>query len=302
MARLFLLLQASLRPVEGILIRMISCLTAASTTWRSTPLAGFLLTHMGHFSSPFQELARTATLGRSTSTEKVVITGRIHPEGTATLRPFHLVTTEFVSGSGTTGEFSLQLVGPGGRTLLTYRFDAQHTGGVSSLAFSEFVLWKPGTQAIVLRSKKGVLAERRVSQHKPWVRLTSPRGGETWGPKATITWEAGDEDHAPLTFTVLYNNGLDQNWLPIANSVTKLSASVDAALLPGSMKARVRVRVTDGVNTTEAESKGTFSVPEKNRLWRFLDHSMGKYSLRIAVCSSSEPPMIRKTVCFPAQV
>jgi len=76
MARLFLLLQASLRPVEGILIRMISCLTAASTTWRSTPLAGFLLTHMGHFSSPFQELARTATPGRSTSTEKVVITGR----------------------------------------------------------------------------------------------------------------------------------------------------------------------------------------------------------------------------------
>src|SRR5437867_4607819 len=102
MARLFLLLQASLRPVEGILIRMISCLTAASTTWRSTPLAGFLLTHMGHFSSPFQELARNATQGDRQARRRLL---------------------------------------------------------------SQDVLWKPGTQAIVLRSKKGVLAERRVSQH-----------------------------------------------------------------------------------------------------------------------------------------
>ena len=92
--------------------------------------------------------------------------------------------------------------------------------------------------------------------------LRVPKEDETWGGKATITWEAGDDDHDPLTFTVLYNNGVDQLWLPIANGVTNLSASVDTALLPGSTKARVRVRVSDGVNSAEADS-ATFTVSEK---------------------------------------
>jgi hypothetical protein len=102
-----------------------------------------------------------------------------------------------------------------------------------------------------------------VSPHKPWVRVLTPRPGERWDGEATITWEAGDEDKDALTYTVLYNSGLDSVWLPIATGLTRPSATVDTTLLPGSARARVRVRATDGVNIGEAESSGTFVVPEK---------------------------------------
>jgi hypothetical protein len=61
---------------------------------------------------------------------------------------------------------------------------------------------------------------------------------------------------------VLYNTGRDSVWLPIATGLTRPSATVDTSLVPGSARARVRVRATDGVNTTEAESSGTFVVAD----------------------------------------
>lgn len=212
----------------------------------------------------FEELGQSR---RSTAqTEKLVVLGRIGRDGTVTLRPFNRVTTSYSSGPGTAGELSVDLVDAGGRTLLSHHFSARHVGGSNASVFNEFVPWKAGTQLILIKRGGVVLAKRTVSPHKPWVRVVSPKGGETWGAKATITWEAGDDDHDPLTYTVLYNSGLDPSWIPIASGVTGLSTTVDTALLPGSPKARIRVRATDGVNTAEAESGGTFAVPDKSPL------------------------------------
>jgi hypothetical protein len=224
----------------------------------------------------FEDLTQARAVAAPKRTEKLVVVGRINIDGTARLRPFHRVTTEFTSGPGTTGEFSVDLVAAGGQTLLSHRFNPQHLGRAPLLSFSEYVPWKTGTQLIVIKQREVVLAKGIVSAHKPWVRVTSPKKGEIWGAKSTITWEAGDEDNDPLTYTVLYNSGLDQIWLPIANGVTKLSTTVDTTLLPGSTRARVRVRVTDGVNTTESESEGTFTVPEKRPLIAILGSTNGR--------------------------
>jgi hypothetical protein len=216
----------------------------------------------------FEDLSPASAVAPAQRMEKLVVAGRIAEKGTITLRPFRRVTTEFTTGPGTKGEYSVELVDSTGRTLLSYRFDEREDeGGAFHLhSFNEYVPWRTGTQVILIKRGKTVIAKRSVSPHKPWVRVLTPKQGETWGRKATITWEAGDEDKDPLTYTVLYNSGLDPVWLPLASGLTRPSATVDTSLLPGSARARVRVRATDGVNTAEAESQGTFVVADKRPL------------------------------------
>lgn len=199
---------------------------------------------------------------QAAATDKLVINGTINKAGVATLRPFYITHTFFAKGPGTSGAFSVTLLDAGGKTLLVYHFDAQAIENSTSVMFSEFVPWKTATKQIVLKRNQTILANRAVSAHKPTVNVTRPKAGKTWGAKATITWQGADADHDPLTYTVLYNTGADQRWVPIATDVKGLSAPVDTALLVGSNRARVRVRATDGVNTTEADSAGTFIVPE----------------------------------------
>ena len=200
--------------------------------------------------------------------DKVAIRGSIDA-GVATLGPFHLTRTTYAKSSGDTGELSAELIDAAGRTLSTHRFNATAIKDSPVVMFSEYVPWKPETEQIVLKRGQTVLATRYVSANKPTVRVTAPRAGQTWGAKGIVKWQAADRDGDALTYTVFYNNGTDERWIPIATDVTTLSASIDTRLLVGSNRARVRVRATDGVNTTEAES-AAFIVPEQGPLVAIL--------------------------------
>ena len=186
--------------------------------------------------------------------DKLVISGTIDKTGVATLRPFHIANTAFAKGTGASGELSVNSNAVG--NLLTYRFSGQAIEDSTSIGFNELVPWKAETKQIVLQRQKTILARRVVSANKPSRAGgdASEKAGETWGAKATVTWEAADADHDALNYTVLYNTGADERWVPLATDVTGLSATVDTSLLAGSRQARVRVRATDGVNTTEADN------------------------------------------------
>ena len=123
----------------------------------------------------------------------------------------------------------------------------------------------------MLKRKDVMLAERTVSTHAPTVRVLSPNGGEWLGTKAVIDWEASDPDGDPLSYTVLYNNGNDSTWWPIATNVTATSISVDTSLWPGSTQGREMVRVTDGVHSAEDVSDKPFDVPQKSPLVAILN-------------------------------
>ena len=229
-------------------------------------------TYQGLMSSfPAQALASAAP---QPAVDKLVINGSVSQAGVATLRPFYITKTGYAKGAGTTGAFSVTLLDADGKTLLVYHFDALTVENSPTLMFSEFVPWKTATKLIVLKHNQTVLAKRKVTPHNPTVEVLRPKSGETWGAKATVTWRAADFDKDALTYTVLYNTGVDKPWVPIATDVTGLSASTDTALLVGSKKARVRVRATDGVNTTEADS-GTFTVPEHPPLVTILRPANG---------------------------
>jgi len=197
---------------------------------------------------------------QSAVTAKLVISGSIDPAGAATLNPFHITKTSYSKGSDSSGDLTLTLLDASGKTLLTYRFDARAIENSGSVTFNELVPWNAQTKQLVLKRQQTVLATRAVSSNKPTVRVMRPAAGETWGAKATVSWQASDADNDPLTYTVLYNSGADQRWVPIATGVTDHSTTIDTALLAGSTRARVRVRATDGVNSTDADS-AEFVVP-----------------------------------------
>jgi hypothetical protein len=205
--------------------------------------------------------------------EKLVAIGQIDSDGTVDLQPFDRVHTAFSSGAGITGEFSIELLGDKNEVLLEHRFDAQKNadGEAKAVGFMEFVPWHKGTTRILLKRNGLIVAERVVSQHAPSVRVLSPNGGEYLGTNTTITWEGSDPDGDPLNYTVLYNTGTDSTWWPIATGVTSNTINVDTSLWPGSAKGRVKVRVTDGVNTAEDLADDTFIVPQKQPMVAILN-------------------------------
>lgn len=180
------------------------------------------------------------------------------------------------------GPFSVELLNAAGRTLLAYRLNTQEMEGTNILTFNEFVPWKNGTSRIVLKRDARIIAERVVSAHRPRLRITSPIGGETWGTedKVRISWEASDEDKDPLTFTVFYSERKGAPWVPVAHDVRGNSATIDASSLPGSRDGRIRVRVTDGVNTTDAETKKGIVVADKAPVAGIL-RPRGRMSLKV---------------------
>jgi hypothetical protein len=230
-------------------------------------------TYQGLMSSfPAQALVAEAP---QPAVDKLVVNGSISKAGTATLRPFYITRTGYAKGAGTTGEFSVTLQDGTGKALRVYHFDALAVENSPTLMFSEFVPWNTATKLIVLKRNQTVLAKRTVTAHKPTVEVLRPKAGETWGAKATVTWRAADADKDMLTYTVLYNTGADKRWVPMATDVKGLSVTIDTRLLVGSDSARVRVRATDGVNTTEADS-AAFGVPEHPPLVSILGAPRGK--------------------------
>jgi hypothetical protein len=101
-----------------------------------------------------EQVARAEAPAKTIPTEKLVVGGTIRPDGKIALRPFRIVTTAFTSGSGNSGEYTVELLGVGGHALLGYRFKTHRLSESKSLGFTEYVPWKSGTKTIVIKESK----------------------------------------------------------------------------------------------------------------------------------------------------
>ncbi|MBI5641740.1 MAG: hypothetical protein HZA17_15095, partial [Nitrospirae bacterium] len=111
-----------------------------------------------------------------------------------------------------------------------------------------------------------VLKEVSVSSNAPTVSNVTPIAAETIPGPYTVTWDAGDMDGDPLSYTIEYNPDItnsDSEWLVLINDLNDRQWNEDFGLLPGGSHARIRVKAGDGVLTTTAES-AEFSVPLKS--------------------------------------
>lgn len=195
--------------------------------------------------------------------EVLVVIGHVDANGQPSLRPFWRLTTSLISSAGLSGDYRVELLNARGEVMLTHYFDATETGAGDTRLFSELVPWVAETREIRLSGPDGELSRQTVSARAPWVRVNEPRYN-TGRSQLSVSWSAGDADRDPLTFAVLYSDGKGKAWLPVADGVRGSSVDVDTRLLPGSATARLRVIVSDGANTAQADSVRPFA--SDNRL------------------------------------
>jgi hypothetical protein len=111
----------------------------------------------------------------------------------------------------------------------------------------------PATNRIELL-KNGVLQDTIVrSQHAPAVSITSPLPGSTLNSSSTVEWQASDADGDPLQALIQYSPDNGATWRGVQARPSGSQVSLGADWMPSSNNAKIRVSVTDGMNTAVAE-------------------------------------------------
>ncbi|MCS7041107.1 MAG: fibronectin type III domain-containing protein, partial [Caldilineales bacterium] len=147
---------------------------------------------------------------------------------------------------------------------------------VDLLAINELVPFVPGTAQVDIVGPEGVLTSVQAGVSPPSVTVLSPNGGEVLsGNEIVVSWNASDPDGDPLTFNVQYSPDNGATWEMVAQNLTGTSATLDATNFVAGSQGRVRVWVSDGINTASDESDGTFVIPNRPPTVRILQPADG---------------------------
>jgi hypothetical protein len=129
---------------------------------------------------------------------------------------------------------------------------------------AEYVPWVTHTARVAIYHGTQELASRPVSVHAPQLELVHPNGGEVLnGERITVTWTAGDADGDELHYALLYSRDNGASWQGLGVDITTTQLVMDAAYVAGTTQGKFRILASDGVNTAQDESDGTFSLPDK---------------------------------------
>lgn len=221
--------------------------------------------------------SQSSTAARTNGTEEVLYLftqGRIEDGVVEVSRPFYQDLRPLGSHDELgEGPYSLELQDAEGHALFVRHFDLLDTTphgdhDADTGAFHEILPWQPLTERIVIKREETELWSLAVSANPPQVTLLSPNGGEFWGADGSraITWTASDADGDPLRASLQYSVDGGESWQPLGVNVAGNSYTVDAAWVPASEQALVRVQVTDGVNTAWDVSDAPFTVAGKSPL------------------------------------
>ena len=230
----------------------------------------------GSFDDGYANLISVLT--DSSDPEGLLVRGVISKNGTTTLDPFiRLDGVRLDIEPGIKGAYRFVLLDGTGAVLSQTGFDLEFAEtasppksgfvAIDKMNIAMIIEWKDGTKRIELRNAAGkVLAARDVSSHPPVVHVISPAGGEIWkaGEPQTLRWEASDPDGDPLSFSVLVSSDGGKSWVPVGADLTGNQFTFDSTGLAGSSDARVKVRVSDGVNTAEDISLKAFTIIGEN--------------------------------------
>ena len=205
----------------------------------------------------------------------VVVRGMLSKQDEATFAPFLRVDQAVIDlQPDSTGTHAIVFVDEAGQVLASHGFTPVFTrylpepeGAVEtdSYHFSFRVAWMDGIAAIELRDAAGkVLASRPVSASAPTVQLLEPNGGEQWRQQTrqAIRWEGTDPDGDMLSYALWISDDGGESWQPLAIDIADTRYTIDTTGFPAGNAFRLKVRVTDGVNTGVDTSDASFAVAE----------------------------------------
>jgi hypothetical protein len=186
----------------------------------------------------------------------------------AALTQLYRLTAPLVLAPTADGGFAIRLLDGGGTELARYPFSPR-TGseepeaGVPQLVMEQ-VPFAAGTVQVQLVKGAMLLASRNVSANAPQVTVSAPAGGETVdGNGLAVSWNAADADGDALVATVLFSRDDGATWAPLRLHLAEASVVIPLEELAATTQGRIRVLVSDGVNSGQGDSAGAFTVPNQ---------------------------------------
>jgi hypothetical protein len=224
--------------------------------------------------------------------DRLLVTGWIDPQTReAELNPLFIIPQADEVVERTPGDYAIVLRDRMGNELARYPFTPyENEGGpmdqpisdaerhVDLLVITELVPHVPGTTIVEVEDATGLLAVLSAGLTVPSVNVLEPRSGYSLdGDTITVLWEASDPDGDPLWFNIQYSPDNGQSWEMVAQHISGAEAEVgapgstgglyqveiDATNIVAGQEALFRVWATDGINTSNAEVDGPFTVPNR---------------------------------------
>jgi hypothetical protein len=211
----------------------------------------------------------------------LLIAGRIENGSTVVLDPVYRLTLDEPEPMSPPGPYELALLDAQGSALFMRSFALEALPADPGIeTFHETIPFVPGTRRVVF-SRNGVpLAERVASANPPSLAIDAPQGGESWAAdeEHAVAWTAGDVDGDPLVYLVQYSSDDGSTWQIVGADLVDPLFTLDAGLLAGATRARIRVLASDGLHTAVAESQ-PFEVARKEPTLSLLGVSDGQLVL-----------------------
>lgn len=206
----------------------------------------------------------TADLARVTY---LYVAGTLNPDGTASFEPFEQMTsTQDISQVPSGDAYHLVFKSASDQVLKDIPFtpvETHHDEVNPTVLFSLTVPYPSGTASILLFKNGNVLAKKFVSAHTPSVHFDLVGNDQRMSGSHSFTWTAGDADGDPLIYSIEYSPDNGSSWLTLNVGLTSTKTEVNFDALPGTKQGLLRIVASDGVNTSNARSSGTFSVDFK---------------------------------------
>jgi hypothetical protein len=207
---------------------------------------------------------RTAALARVTY---LYVAGTLNPDGTASFEPFEqMKSTQDISQVPSGDAYHLVFKSAGDQVLKDIPFtpvETHHDEVNPTVLFNLTVPYPSGTASILLVKNESVLAEKIVSAHAPTVQFDYAGNDQLLSGTHSFNWTAEDADGDPLIYSIEYSPDNGASWLTLNVGLTSTTTDVNFDALPGTKQGLLRIVASDGVNTSEASSTGTFSVDRK---------------------------------------
>lgn len=212
--------------------------------------------------------------------EVMYLSGSLHDDGSGMLDPI-LVEQGMPAYPVAGSTYTIEVRDAGNSLLDSFSFDMSFTSledePLTEVYFNFQIPNPVGTHAVLLKKGSTLLDQIVVSDNAPTVNVTEPNGGEVWSGTGSVAWQANDADGDDLLFSLLYSPDNGATWHPVASGLTGNSFEVDVSLLPGGSQGKIKVLATDGYNTTESDSAGTFTVPNQPPVAEITSFAPGDY-------------------------
>jgi hypothetical protein len=195
--------------------------------------------------------------------EVLFVSGVVFSNDTVNLQPFYHFSEGYADlNPGTVGNYTVRFRDANQQVLSNIGFNMTFDTSLNVTGFGFAVPYPSGAAQIQLLHGDAVIASRNISANVPTVNITYPNDGAilTSGGNVTIQWEAYDADNDALSYSVLYTPDNGSSWIPIGTGIPQTSLNCTVPNDHPTNECRIKVVATDGVNSGEDLSNGTFTI------------------------------------------